>query len=138
MKCSLGEITIHISKLMFRFPPFFDDHPFGIYEKILSGKIQFPSHFDPHAKDLVKKLLAGDRTKRIGNLKNGADDIKKHKWFKGMNWNAVLARTIDAPIVPEFKGPGDTANFETYPEVDIAEETKVTGVDPYKALFKEF
>ena len=27
-----------------------------------------------------------DRTKRIGNLKNGADDIKNHKWFKGEQW----------------------------------------------------
>eukprot|EP00171_Calliarthron_tuberculosum_P008091 IDg8091t1 len=24
------------------FPPFFDDNPFGIYEKILAGKIDWP------------------------------------------------------------------------------------------------
>ena len=52
-----------------RYPPFFDDNPFGIYEKILAGKIQFPSHFDANAKDLVKRLLTADRTKRLGNLK---------------------------------------------------------------------
>ena len=28
-------------------------------------------------------IIFFDRTKRIGNLKNGADDIKNHKWFKG-------------------------------------------------------
>ena len=39
------------------------------------------------AKDLIRKLLVIDRTKRIGNLKNGADDIKNHKWFKGHNAN---------------------------------------------------
>lgn len=51
------------------YPPFFDDNPFGIYEKILAGKIDWPRHMDPIAKDLVKKLLVQDRTKRLGNMK---------------------------------------------------------------------
>ena len=51
------------------YPPFFDDNSFGIYEKILAGRVQFPSHFDALAKDLLKRLLVGDRTKRLGNLK---------------------------------------------------------------------
>ena len=25
-----------------RFPPFYDDTPFGIYQKILAGRIDFP------------------------------------------------------------------------------------------------
>jgi serine/threonine protein kinase len=51
------------------YPPFFDDNPFGIYEKILAGKIEWPRHLDPVAKDLIKKLLVQDRTKRLGNMK---------------------------------------------------------------------
>lgn len=51
------------------YPPFFDDNSFGIYEKILMGKVQFSAHFDPLAKDLLKRLLVSDRTKRLGNLK---------------------------------------------------------------------
>jgi hypothetical protein len=61
----IGGVNVYLT----RFPPFFDDHPFGIYEKILEGKVQFPAHFDVNAKDIVKKLLAQDRTKRLGNLK---------------------------------------------------------------------
>ena len=29
-----------------RFPPFFDDNAFGIYQKILAGKIDFPRHLE--------------------------------------------------------------------------------------------
>ncbi|GLD53024.1 cAMP-dependent protein kinase catalytic subunit PRKX isoform X2 [Lates japonicus] len=29
-----------------RYPPFFDDNPFGIYQKILAGKLEFPRHLD--------------------------------------------------------------------------------------------
>lgn len=51
------------------YPPFYDDNPFGIYEKILGGKIEWARHLDPVAKDLIKKLLVQDRTKRLGNMK---------------------------------------------------------------------
>jgi len=51
------------------YPPFSDENPFGIYEKILAGEIKWPRHMDPVAKDLIKKLLVHDRTKRLGNMK---------------------------------------------------------------------
>lgn len=58
-----------IYEMLAGYPPFYDDNPFGIYEKILSGKIEWPKHLDPVAKDLIKKLLVQDRTKRLGNMK---------------------------------------------------------------------
>ncbi|XP_067889245.1 cAMP-dependent protein kinase catalytic subunit PRKX isoform X2 [Heterodontus francisci] len=51
------------------YPPFFDDNPFGIYQKILAGKLDFPRHLDFYVKDLIKKLLVIDRTRRLGNMK---------------------------------------------------------------------
>lgn len=60
-----------------RYPPFFDDNSFGIYEKILAGRVQFPAHFDALAKDLLKRLLVGDLTKRLGNLKVSWEHVVK-------------------------------------------------------------
>lgn len=62
-------LGILIFEMLAGYPPFFDDNSFGIYEKILMGKVQFSAHFDPLAKDLLKRLLVSDRTKRLGNLK---------------------------------------------------------------------
>lgn len=62
-------LGILIFEMLAGYPPFFDDNSFGIYEKILMGKVQFSTHFDPLAKDLLKRLLVSDRTKRLGNLK---------------------------------------------------------------------
>ena len=45
---------------------------------------------DPIAKDLVKKLLISDRTKRLGNMRQGADDVKRHRWFKLVDWVQVI------------------------------------------------
>ncbi|OWF47178.1 protein kinase DC2-like [Mizuhopecten yessoensis] len=112
---SLG---ILIYEMLVGFPPFFDDNPFSIYEKILEGKIEWPRHLDPVAKDLVKKLLVQDRTKRLGNMKNGADDVKRHKWYKGIVWEDVVARKLTPPIVPKLSHAGDTKNFDEYSEDD--------------------
>ena len=45
-------------------------------------------------KDLIKRLLTHDRTKRYGCLKSGAEDIKKHKWYKGMDWDVMYNRGL--------------------------------------------
>lgn len=109
-------LGILIYEMLAGYPPFYDENPFGIYQKILDGRIDFPRHFDPNARDLVKKLLTADRTKRFGCLKNGVDDVKKHKWFKGLDWDAVLMRQLPAPFVPTFTDAADTSNFDDYPE----------------------
>lgn len=67
--------------------PFTDEDPMAIYQKILKGKIKFPRNFDKNAKSLVKHLLVADLSKRYGNLKNGANDIKNHRWFSSIDWN---------------------------------------------------
>lgn len=54
----------------------------------------FPTHFDPYAKDLLKRLLVGDRSRRLGNLKGGAEDVKQHKWFRGVDWFGLLEKTV--------------------------------------------
>lgn len=42
---------------LFRYPPFYDNEPIGIYKKILAGLIEFPKFFDNKVKDLIRKLL---------------------------------------------------------------------------------
>lgn len=94
----LGEGVL-IYEMLVGYPPFYADNPFGIYEKILNGKYEWPRLVDPVAKDLVKKLLVPDRTKRLGNMKNGAEDIRRHRWFKHLDWNDVYHRRISVTII---------------------------------------
>ena len=52
-----------------------------------------------------------------------------------MDWEGLYKRTVAAPIVPPYVHPGDTGNFENYPEV-IDDDT--TQGDPYRSLFANF
>merc|ERR1711988_1880422 len=112
-------------------PPFCDEEPMGIYQKILAGKIVFPKMFDKNAKTLVKKLLTAELSKRYGNLKNGVDDIKNCKWFKELSWDALLAKSINAPYKPQVKSETDTSNFDDYPDSDELPPAVSGSGDPF-------
>lgn len=118
------------------YPPFFDVTPFGIYKKVLEGRVEFPRHFDVKAKDLIKRLLVHDRTKRIGCLKGGSEDLKKHKWFKGLDWDLLLNRSIKPPFEPNVKAADDTSMFDRYPESTEAAALRLTGKE--QELFEGF
>lgn len=98
------------------YPPFFADQPLQIYEKIVSGKVRFPSHFSYDLKELLKNMLQVDLTKRYGNLKGGASDIRHSKWFAPTEWINVYNRKAAPPFSPKSKGGGDTSNFDDYEE----------------------
>ena len=99
--------------------PFSDEDPMAIYQKILKGKIKFPRNFDKYfvllrglmtlinllrnAKSIVKHLLVADLSKRYGNLKNGVNDIKNHRWFADIDWNSLLQKKIPVPYKPTVK-----------------------------------
>jgi len=111
-------LGILIFEMLAGYPPFFDDNPFGIYEKILGGKIDWPRQIEPVVKDLIKKLLVQDRTKRMGAMKGGAEDVKRHRWFKNIDWDEVLGRALKPPIIPNVGHDGDARNYDDYPETD--------------------
>uniref|UniRef100_A0A8C0IU15 Protein kinase domain-containing protein n=1 Tax=Chelonoidis abingdonii TaxID=106734 RepID=A0A8C0IU15_CHEAB len=107
--------------------PFFADQPIQIYEKIFSGKIQFLFHFSSDLKDLLQM----DLTKRIGNLKDGVNDIKTNEWFATTDWITIYQRKL--PFIPKCKGPGDMSNFD-YEE----EEIQVSITEKCAKEFAEF
>jgi len=124
-------LGILIYEMIVGYPPFVDEDPMGIYQKILSGKIVFPKLFDKNAKGLVKKLLTADLGKRYGNLKNGVDDIKQHKWFKDINWADLLDKKVAAPFKPTVKSQSDTSNFDDYPDSDELPPVVNPAQDPF-------
>lgn len=75
----------------------------NIYRKIINTKPRYPDGFDSKCKSLVKHLLRRDLSKRYGNLKNGAQDLKEHRFFEDINYENLLQRKLKAPYIPDSK-----------------------------------
>ncbi|XP_013133799.1 PREDICTED: cAMP-dependent protein kinase catalytic subunit alpha-like [Papilio polytes] len=98
------------------YPPFYANEPMKTYEKIVAGKYRCPTSFNPDLRDLVRNTLQVDITKRFGVMKDGVMDFKNHKWFRGIDWDAIVNCRYPAPFIPKYKSPGDATNFERYEE----------------------
>ena len=129
-------VGVFIYEMLAGYAPFFDDDPYEIYEKIVAGHVRYPSHMKPTARDLIGNMLQVDLTKRFGNLKNGVNDIKNHKWFEGLDWEAMAKRQIEPPYKPTTSRDDDTSNFQKYDEEPIANLPAIK--DPYEDVFKNW
>ncbi|KAG9016865.1 serine/threonine protein kinase, AGC [Tulasnella sp. JGI-2019a] len=108
-------------EMLVGYPPFFDDNPFGIYEKILRGKVHYPKELDSRSRELIRGFLNPDRSKRLGNLRGGAEDILTHDWFRGVDWGALERGEIRAPLIPHVTSSCDVRNFTKLPLPDPAD-----------------
>lgn len=69
------------------------------FQQYCFSQVRFPSHFSSDLKDLLRNLLQVDLTKRYGNLKNGVNDIKGHKWFlNSTDWIAIYQKKVNQSI----------------------------------------
>lgn len=124
-------LGIFIYEMLVGTPPFYANEPLAIYQKILEGIIYFPRFLDSNCKHLMKKLLSHDLSKRYGNLKKGAANVKEHPWFFNIDWSNLLNKNVDVPYKPKYKNIFDASNFEKVPE-DTTTAEKVTGEnDPF-------
>ena len=70
-----------------------------------------PAHFPPAAKALVGALLTRQPRQRLGSCGafggrcGGAVDVACHPFFARIDWRALLAREVEAPVVPVVAAP---------------------------------
>ncbi len=79
-----------------------------ISKRIVKGDVRYPSAMPAEAKDLIGKLLQLDPSRRFGNQRGGARDVKSHPWFKQIDWIALYKRELEPPIKPHL-----TSKYET-------------------------
>ena len=112
---SLGIIMF---EMMIGYPPFYSESSTETCKKILDWKnnleIKPEVNISKEAIDILKKLI-NDPDKRLG--RNGADEIKKHPYFKTINWQHIK-ETLIPPFIPELNGPYDATYFDEYEETE--------------------
>ena len=93
--------------------PFCIKRGMKLSQKIYEKGVEFPSNLTKEAKDLIKKLLIVDPQMRLGQGPNGSEDIRKHPFFKGVNWEDAWKKKIKPPFIPKLKNDTDLRYFDT-------------------------
>ncbi|KAI9781922.1 MAG: rim15, signal transduction response regulator [Peltula sp. TS41687] len=150
---SLGCILF---EALYGYPPFHADTPDQVFENILQRRIDWPRDEDfpvsPEAKDIMHKLMCSDPRERLGanrdrKFASGGEEIKRHPWFDGVNWDTLFQD--EAQFVPAPEHPEDTeyfdsrgASLQTFTEEyedQVPSPAMTPGVDdpnrPHDALF---
>ncbi|KAI8980442.1 Serine/threonine-protein kinase CBK1 [Pilobolus umbonatus] len=106
---SLGAIMF---ECLCGYPPFCSENPHDTYRKIMNWKdtLIFPEDqpISKEAEDLIRRLICDPET-RLGA--NGADEIKAHPFFYGINWEQI--RNERSPHIPQLRSITDTSYFPT-------------------------
>lgn len=114
---SLGCILF---ELLYGYPPFHADTPDKVFENILQRRIDWPSDEDcpvsPEAKDIMNKLMCSDPRQRLGanregKFASGGEEIKRHPWFDGVNWDTLFQD--EAQFIPAPEHAEDTEYFDS-------------------------
>lgn len=93
-------------------PPFRGGNNAKIQENIVKQKLIMPYFLTAEAKDLLTRLLRKDPAKRLGsNMPKDLDTIKKHRFFRKIDWKKLAAREIEPPIQPMITDPELAENF---------------------------
>ena len=111
---SLGTIFF---EMLCGYAPFYAKDTREVCHKILHWEsyLEIPKRIklSNEAVDLIKKLINYSNF-RLG--KNGAEEIKNHPFFKGINWNNIL--NMKPPFIPILNNDYDVKYFEHFDYIE--------------------
>jgi len=82
-------------ELLTGLPPFWDNDNAKMYSKIANEEYIPPSEISLDAQNLLIQMMIKDPEKRPT-----ATELKKHKFFSGINWEKVIQKKLIPPINP--------------------------------------
>ncbi|GAA5873705.1 hypothetical protein JCM1840_003008 [Sporobolomyces johnsonii] len=122
-------------------PPFFEDDHQKMYRRIVEEPLTFPPTITGSARHLLQGLLQKDPADRLGSQGSGADEIRRHLFFYGLDWKKLERREYVPPFRPSVESAVDTSNvdaeFLEEPALDsVVEDSQLS--ESSQALFEGF
>lgn len=109
--CDWWSLGAMACDLMTGKPPFGGGNWTKIQQNIIFQKLSLPYFLSPDAKDLLTRLLRKEPKKRLGVGPNDINIIKKHRFFRKIDWKKLEAKELEPPIKPLVTNPELAENF---------------------------
>mmetsp|Transcript_3792 Transcript_3792/g.14401 ORF Transcript_3792/g.14401 Transcript_3792/m.14401 type:complete len:870 (-) Transcript_3792:2149-4758(-) len=106
--------------------PFFSSSVALTCQKIVDRDVYWPTDMDPVVRDFIEGLLTVDVDKRLGSGEEDGDEVKRHSFFDGMNFD--LLHQMKPPIIPrdEDADSGSGPKFENAFGESIPEDRQIS------------
>lgn len=79
-------------------------------------------------KSIIKGFLQADPDKRLGSKGLDAKAVRKHPYFRPINWEELAEKQVQPPFKPETKNAEDTSNIHKVFLKEKAVDTPVQSV----------
>jgi len=109
-----------------------------LFKRICRAQYSIEGKCSSEAQNLIKRMLRLTPHDRIGCMAAGADDIRKHVWYKGVDFNYLIEKKFKAPWVPEFDDPLDCQYFEEWDKLERNHDDDLPLTEKEQKAFKGF
>uniref|UniRef100_A0A4W6FIZ3 protein kinase C n=1 Tax=Lates calcarifer TaxID=8187 RepID=A0A4W6FIZ3_LATCA len=92
--------------------PFPGDDEEEVFDSIVNDEVRYPRFLSTEAISIMRRLLRRSPERRLGAGERDAEEVKKHLFFRHMDWNGLLAKKVKPPFVPTIQGANDVSNFD--------------------------
>ena len=90
----LGLLTY---EMLVGIPPYYSTNREQLFRNIQLAPLKLPYTLSSEAKSLIVGLLNRNPLKRLGSGKGDAEEIKRHPWFKSIDWEVALKKGLNPP-----------------------------------------
>ncbi|KAK3527503.1 hypothetical protein QTP86_023721 [Hemibagrus guttatus] len=109
--------------------PFPGDDEEEVFDSIVNDEVRYPRFLSPDSVSIVQKDICSHGTwsyfilpnslccrktqKNVSVLESRTlTKVKRHRFYQGVDWEALLAKRVKPPFLPSIKAPGDVSNFD--------------------------
>uniref|UniRef100_A0A9J8CYP3 protein kinase C n=1 Tax=Cyprinus carpio carpio TaxID=630221 RepID=A0A9J8CYP3_CYPCA len=92
--------------------PFPGDDEEEVFDSIVNDEVRYPRFLSTEAISVMRRLLRRNPERRLGAGERDAEDVKKHLFFRNIDWDGLLAKKVKPPFVPTIQSSSDVSNFD--------------------------
>uniref|UniRef100_A0A7N6A223 protein kinase C n=1 Tax=Anabas testudineus TaxID=64144 RepID=A0A7N6A223_ANATE len=92
--------------------PFPGDDEEEVFDSIVNDEVRYPQFLSTEAISIMRRLLRRSPERRLGAGERDAEEVKKHLFFRNVDWNGLLAKKVKPPFVPTIQDANDVSNFD--------------------------
>ncbi|XP_070206048.1 G protein-coupled receptor kinase 3-like isoform X1 [Littorina saxatilis] len=114
-----------------------DKHEIDRMTMTMTQNIELPDSMSTEMKGLLEGLLKRDVDERLGCKGRGAQEVKEHPFFKGIDWTQVYLQKYPPPLIPP-KGEVNAADAFDIGSFDEEDTKGIKLTEADQELYRNF